>query len=444
MAPVDVGDIGNQQVFLEAFGAGEEPPLRVESRAAAVEDQVVVAAHLVHHHQRQAVFLGDVAEHLLAQHLFPHGERRSGEVDNGLGAGSGKNLDGIVVVAAALPEIAVVPDVFADADPQLAAIQLQDLRLRGRLEVAVFVEDVVGGQQRLVEDRPGLAVSQQHGAVEQGPAHLGGVHGGDAHQQRRPVRQLGGHALELVAAPADKTAAHQQIARQVPHESQLRRDHQVGAQHAGLPGPADDQRGVAGYISSGRVGLQECDAQRFQFSNPADSGLLLRTFLHNREGMDPLVTIVTPSYNTARYLPETIASVLSQDYSRIEYIVVDGGSTDETLALLENYRGRLRFITGKDKGPSDAIHRGFSQAKGEILAWINADDTYLPGAVRTGVEFLEAHTEIDVVYGEGYWVDENGGRIDRYPTLPFDEKNAGARLLHLPAGVVLPGVGLPA
>lgn len=138
--------------------------------------------------------------------------------------------------------------------------------------------------------------------------------------------------------------------------------------------------------------------------------------------MDPLVTIVTPSYNSARYLPETIASVLSQDYSRIEYIVVDGGSTDETLALLENYRGRLRFITGKDKGPSDAIHRGFSQAKGEILAWINADDTYLSGAVRTGVDFLEAHTEIDVVYGEGYWVDESGGRIDRYPTLPFDKR----------------------
>ena len=114
--------------------------------------------------------------------------------------------------------------------------------------------------------------------------------------------------------------------------------------------------------------------------------------------------------------------MLSQDYSRIEYIVVDGGSTDETLALLENYRGRLRFITGKDKGPSDAIHRGFSQAKGEILAWINADDTYLPGAVRAGVEFLEAHAEIDVVYGEGYWVDENGGRIDRYPTLPFDKR----------------------
>ena len=261
MVPVDVGEIGNQQVFLEAFGTGEEPPLRVESRAAAVENQVVIAAHLVHHHQRQAVFLGGVGEHLLAQHLFPHGERRCGEIDDGLGAGLRENLDGIVVVAAALPEIAVVPDVFADADPQLAAIQLQDLRLRGRLEVAVFVEDIVSGQQRLVENRPGLAVSQQHGAIEQGPAHLSGVQGGDAYQQRRAVGQFGGHALELVEAPANETAAHQQVTRQVPHEGQLRRDHQVGAQCPGLPGPADDQRGVAGYVSSGRVGLQKCDPQ---------------------------------------------------------------------------------------------------------------------------------------------------------------------------------------
>ena len=138
--------------------------------------------------------------------------------------------------------------------------------------------------------------------------------------------------------------------------------------------------------------------------------------------MDPLVTIVTPSYNMAQYIPETIASVLSQDYSRIEYIVVDGGSTDVTLDILEHYGERLRYFTGKDKGPADAIHRGFSQANGEIFAWINADDTYLPGAVRTGVEFLEAHPEIDVVYGEGYWIGENGSRIGRYPTLPFDAR----------------------
>ena len=114
----------------------------------------------------------------------------------------------------------------------------------------------------------------------------------------------------------------------------------------------------------------------------------------------PLVSIVTPSYNMARHLPATIESVLSQDYPRIEYIVVDGGSTDGSLEILERHRDRLRWFTGKDKGPSDAAHRGFLEARGEIFAWLNADDIYLPGAVRTAVEYLAAHPDIDVVYGE--------------------------------------------
>ena len=134
----------------------------------------------------------------------------------------------------------------------------------------------------------------------------------------------------------------------------------------------------------------------------------------------PLVSIVTPTFNMARYLPETIESVLSQDYPRIEYIVADGGSTDATLEILNRYRGRLRYFSGKDQGPSDAIHRGFQSASGEVFAWLNADDTYLPGAVRTGVEYLVAHADIDVVYGEGHWIDERGAIIDRYPTQPFD------------------------
>jgi glycosyltransferase involved in cell wall biosynthesis len=136
----------------------------------------------------------------------------------------------------------------------------------------------------------------------------------------------------------------------------------------------------------------------------------------------PLVSIVTPSLNMAKYLPETIESVLSQDYPRIEYIVMDGGSTDGTLELLPAYVDRLRFTSAKDKGPADAIHRGFQAARGEIFAWLNADDTYLPGAVRTAVAYLQAHPQIDVVYGEGYWIDEAGAPIRRYPTLPFDRR----------------------
>ena len=136
----------------------------------------------------------------------------------------------------------------------------------------------------------------------------------------------------------------------------------------------------------------------------------------------PLVSIVTPSYNMGRYLPEAIASILSQDYPRIEYIVVDGGSTDGTEEVLRGHEGQLRYLTGVDKGPSDAAHRGFGEARGEIFAWLNADDTYLDGAVRIGAEYLQSHPDVDVVYGEGYWIDENGARIGRYPTLPFEPK----------------------
>ena len=124
----------------------------------------------------------------------------------------------------------------------------------------------------------------------------------------------------------------------------------------------------------------------------------------------------------ARFLPEAIESVLAQDYHSIEYIVLDGGSTDPTLQILETYRDRLRYWTGKDKGPSDAINRGFQRATGEIFVWLNADDRFLPGAVRTAVAYFLAHPDVDVVYGEANWIDENGSLISRYPTLPFSAK----------------------
>ena len=137
---------------------------------------------------------------------------------------------------------------------------------------------------------------------------------------------------------------------------------------------------------------------------------------------NPLVSVITPSYNMARYIPQTMDSILAQDYSPIEVIVVDALSTDDTPQILARYGERIRVLSGKDKGPSDAAYRGFQEAKGEIFIWLNADDTFLPGAIRTAVEYLTAHPEIDVVYGEGWWIDENGQTIRRYPTLPWDPK----------------------
>ena len=89
---------------------------------------------------------------------------------------------------------------------------------------------------------------------------------------------------------------------------------------------------------------------------------------------------------------------------------------------MKSYGDRLQYFVEPDKGPSDAVHKGFQHARGDIFAWLGADDLYLPGAVRTAVDALAAHPDIDVIYGEGHWIDAHGGLISRYPTLPFDPK----------------------
>jgi len=136
----------------------------------------------------------------------------------------------------------------------------------------------------------------------------------------------------------------------------------------------------------------------------------------------PLVSVVTPSYNQGRYIEKTIQSVLNQDYPNLEYIVVDGGSSDNTVEILKQYEGRLTWISEKDRGQADAINKGFYMAKGEIVAWLNSDDTYLPGAVHKSVRYFEAHPEVGMLYGEGYHIDADGELIERYYSEPFDYK----------------------
>lgn len=132
------------------------------------------------------------------------------------------------------------------------------------------------------------------------------------------------------------------------------------------------------------------------------------------------MSIVTPSYNQGCFIARTIESVLSQDYSPVEYLVMDGGSTDETLEVLKRYGKRLSWVSERDQGQANAINKGWRRSRGEILAWLNSDDFYIPGAISKAVAFLQDHPEAAAVYGEGFHVDPEERIIERYPTEPFD------------------------
>ncbi len=122
----------------------------------------------------------------------------------------------------------------------------------------------------------------------------------------------------------------------------------------------------------------------------------------------PRVSLVTPSYNAAPYLRAAIDSVLAQDYLDIEYLVMDGGSTDGTLELLRGYGEKVRWISEKDQGQADAIARGFEQTTGAILGWLNADDVLKPGAVRTAVDTFLANPGTALIYGNADFIDVAG------------------------------------
>ncbi|MEJ2596866.1 MAG: glycosyltransferase family 2 protein [Anaerolineales bacterium] len=147
----------------------------------------------------------------------------------------------------------------------------------------------------------------------------------------------------------------------------------------------------------------------------------------------PLVSIVTPSFNQASYLEETLRSVLDQDYSNIEYILVDGGSTDGSQEIIQRYADRLAWwVSEADRGQTEAINKGFAHAHGEILAWLNSDDTYLPGAIAQAVAYLQAHPEAGMVYGDANLVDETGAVIGKFPARQTDYRRLRRGYVHIP------------
>jgi glycosyltransferase involved in cell wall biosynthesis len=135
----------------------------------------------------------------------------------------------------------------------------------------------------------------------------------------------------------------------------------------------------------------------------------------------PLVSIVTPSFQQAEFLDETIRSVLEQDYPNLEYLVVDGGSTDGSVEIIERHADRLAWWTSEpDGGQAAALNKGFARARGEILGWLCSDDVLVPGAIARVVHELERDPETLLVYGQAMFVDEAGRELHQLPARPFD------------------------
>ncbi|MCH7588585.1 MAG: glycosyltransferase [Chloroflexi bacterium] len=147
----------------------------------------------------------------------------------------------------------------------------------------------------------------------------------------------------------------------------------------------------------------------------------------------PLVSIVTPSFNQGRFLEATIQSVLDQDYANVEYIVVDGGSTDNSVDILKKYSDRLaHWISVPDAGQTDAINKGFSLANGEILAWLNSDDVYRPGAISEAVDHLQNHPNKGMIYGDADFIDEDGKWLGKFPAANTNYRKLRRGYVHIP------------
>ena len=138
----------------------------------------------------------------------------------------------------------------------------------------------------------------------------------------------------------------------------------------------------------------------------------------------PLVSIITPSYNQAPYLQQTMQSVLEQDYPNIEYIVVDGGSTDSSVEVIKKYADQLAYwISERDSGQAEAINKGFARANGEVLAWLNSDDYYMLNTISVAVRCFEQNPDVVMVYGDMLAVDGEGQNINvlKYKQLTLED-----------------------
>lgn len=136
----------------------------------------------------------------------------------------------------------------------------------------------------------------------------------------------------------------------------------------------------------------------------------------------PKISVITPAYNQGMFIERTIRSVLDQHYPNLEYIVMDGGSTDETVKILKKYAKQLTWVSEHDEGQADAINKGLRRSTGSILAYLNSDDTYEPGALKTVAGYFMKHPKAQFVYGRGKLIDLEDNDIGMYNDSQMDHE----------------------
>jgi glycosyltransferase involved in cell wall biosynthesis len=132
------------------------------------------------------------------------------------------------------------------------------------------------------------------------------------------------------------------------------------------------------------------------------------------------ISIVTCSYQQGKFIDSTIRSVLEQDYPQLEYIVIDGGSSDSTIEILKTHGSRIDYwVSEPDNGQTDALIKGFQRCRGEIMGWLCSDDLLLPGALQAVADYFEEHPEVQAVYGDALWIDGHGKLIRQKREIPY-------------------------
>jgi len=133
------------------------------------------------------------------------------------------------------------------------------------------------------------------------------------------------------------------------------------------------------------------------------------------------ISVITPSFNQGAFLEATIESVIDQNYQNLEYIVIDGGSSDTSVSIIKKYENRLAYwVSEKDNGQTDAVNKGIERASGDIIGWLNSDDVYVGCCLHRAMEYFNQCPEVDIVFSDYFFIDEAGKIIKLRKEIPFN------------------------